>query len=189
MIDSDFLNEFKRVTESKWKNCAIDPHIYGFQFQAGTKWNPGLSEANIEAYERNLNLSFPNDFKVFLRTMNGTDLPTVNIYGSFNELPRQAAGFYSYPRDLEIVKQTITESHKHRNEIRKGLAEQGVQLRPDAGLVPIFGHRFVVCEPNLENSVVLSIHGTDAIVYGNSLQEYLVTEFLDDPMTQRFQSK
>lgn len=65
MIERNFLIEFRRVTESNWKNCAIDPHIYGFQFQAGTKWNPGLSENSIEAYERNLDLRFPNDFKAF----------------------------------------------------------------------------------------------------------------------------
>jgi SMI1/KNR4 family protein SUKH-1 len=180
MIDSDFLIEFKRVTELNWKSCAIDPQIYGFQFQAGTKWNPGLSENSIEAYESDLCISFPHDFKAFLRTMNGTDLPTLNIYGSSGELPQESAGVYSYPRDLEIVQQRIVAIHENRNEIRKILAEQGLPLPVDSALVPIFSHRYVMCESNLHRSVVLSIHGTDAIVYGKSLQEYLEKEFLDD---------
>jgi hypothetical protein len=51
MIDRQFLSEFKRLTESRWQQAAIDPHIYGFQFQPGTKWNPGLPPEAIDAYE------------------------------------------------------------------------------------------------------------------------------------------
>jgi hypothetical protein len=52
-------------------------------------------------------------------------------------------------------------------------------------MVPIFSHRFVVCGPNPESSVVLSIvtditDDVDAIVYAGSLEEYLVREFLSD---------
>jgi len=48
-------------------------------------------------------------------------------------------------------------------------------------LVPVFAHRYVVCSSNLDDSVVLSIvvHDTDAIVYANSLREYLEEEFLE----------
>jgi hypothetical protein len=185
MIDSDFLIEFKRVTELNWKDCLIDPQIYGLQFRAGTKWNPGLSANTIEAYEGDLCVRFPHDFKTFLRTMNGTDLPTLNINGSSGELPQESAGVYSYPRDLEIVQQKIAAIHKNRNGITKVLAEQGLPLPVDAALVPIFSHRYVMCKSNLRRSVVLSIHGIDAIVYGESLQEYLEKEFLDDARRQR----
>jgi len=49
-------------------------------------------------------------------------------------------------------------------------------------LVPIYGHRYIVCTSNLNSSIVLSIVliDTDAIVYGNSLREYLHKEFLRD---------
>ena len=63
------------------------------------------------------------------------------------------------------------------------MAEQGFVLAPGADLVPIYIHRYVVCTSNLESSVVLSIHdGADAIVYGNSLKEYLEREFLRDAL-------
>jgi hypothetical protein len=117
--------------------------------------------------------------------MNGTDLPTLNINGSSGELPQESAGVYSYPRDLEIVQQKIAAIHKNRNGITKVLAEQGLPLPVDAALVPIFSHRYVMCKSNLRRSVVLSIHGIDAIVYGESLQEYLEKEFLDDARRQR----
>lgn len=48
--------------------------------------------------------------------------------------------------------------------------------------MPIYIHRYVVCTSDPGNSVVLSIKdGSDAIVYGNSLREYLEREFLVKP--------
>jgi len=59
------------------------------------------------------------------------------------------------------------------------MAEQGFGLAPQDSLVPIFIHRYVVCTSDRASSVVLSVQdGTDAIVYGNSLEEYLEREFL-----------
>jgi hypothetical protein len=61
------------------------------------------------------------------------------------------------------------------------MAEQGFDLAADADLAPIYIHRFVVCTSDLSRSPVLSINdGSDAIVYGNSLKEYLENEFLRD---------
>ena len=180
MIDPAFLFEFKRVTELRWQNASIDPRIYGFQFQPGTKWNPGLPPEAITGYEDVLQIRFPHDFRLLLAGMNGTDLPTLNVYGSSGEPHSQSTGVYSYPRDLEIVKQMIDIVVQDRDQIIVALAEQGFDLPSEARLAPFFAHRFVVCGPDLNRSVVLSIWGTDAIVYGNTLQEYLEHEFLLD---------
>ena len=178
MIDRDFLSELKRATESKWRNADIDHHLSAFQFQRGTKWNPGLSAEAIAEYENALQARFPDDFRAFLAAMNGTDMPTFNVYGSSGEPHRQSVGVYSYPRDLELVKHRIEAVAQDRAEIIAELADQGFDLPQEAKLVPIYIHRFIVCESNLERSVILSIHGTDAIVYSRSLQEYLTAEFL-----------
>ena len=178
MIDRDFLSELKRATESKWRNADIDHHLSGFQFQRGTKWNSGLSAEAIAEYENALQVRFPDDFRVFLAAMNGTDTSTLNVYGSSGEPHRQFVGVYSYRRDLELVKHRIETVVHAREQITAELAEQGFDLPKEAKLVPIYLHRFIVCESDLERSVVLSIHGTDAIVYGTSLQEYLKAEFL-----------
>jgi hypothetical protein len=60
------------------------------------------------------------------------------------------------------------------------LSEQGFDLPTGAGLVPIYGHRYVVCTSNLNSSVVLSVvvHDVDAIVYRTCLREYLERDFL-----------
>jgi len=46
----------------------------------------------------------------------------------------------------------------------------------------VYIHRYLVCTIDLNSSVVLSIvvNATDAIVYGNTLREYLEKEFLRD---------
>ena len=79
MLSSDFLAEFQRATEAKWHEQPIDPHISGFQFQTGTRWNPGLTDEKIAEFEDVLGIQFPHDFRAFLRAMNGTDLPTLLI--------------------------------------------------------------------------------------------------------------
>ena len=81
---------------------------------------------------------------------------------------------------MKLVQQRIEDVRESRNEIAADLKEQGFELSPQADLVPIFGHRYVVCTSNLKSSVVLSIvvHDVDAIVYGNALEEYLEREFL-----------
>jgi hypothetical protein len=65
MLDSDFLAEFKRTTEAKWSKRSINPTLYGFQFQRGTRWNSGLSDEQIAEYAGVLALIFPHDFACF----------------------------------------------------------------------------------------------------------------------------
>jgi len=180
MINGDFLEKLKSATEASWSQTSIDPKVYGFQFQKGTRWNAGLSDELVSEYERVLRVRFPNDFKAFLHGMNGTDLATVNVYGSCGAPHRESVGVYSFPRDMEIVKRRIEDIRLSRAEIAADLAKQGFELPAEAGLVPIYAHRYIVCTSDLDSSVVLSIavNGVDAIVYGNSLQEYLEKELL-----------
>jgi hypothetical protein len=178
MVDDQFLSEFKGKTEAYWQRVTINPNIYSFQFQRGTRWNSGLADAEIEAYESTLGVKFPKDFRFMLRVINGTDLPTINVYGSSGEPHRTSLGVYSYPRDLSVVRELRQGLNNNREEIAAVLLEQGVALEDGADLVPIYGHRYIVCSSDLNQSVVLSIEGTDAILFGDSLRAYLQMEFL-----------
>jgi hypothetical protein len=176
-VIDEFLIAFKRDTEAVWRHVEIDPNVYGFQFQKGTRWNKGLTTDEINAYENDLGVQFPNDFKRMLGYMNGTDLPTVNIYGSSDKPHRTSVGVYTYPRDLKIVQDLIERAQKDREEIAEIFVDEGFNLETNAALVPIYAHRYIVCSSDLDSSVVLSIMGTDAIIYGNSLRAYLLSEF------------
>jgi hypothetical protein len=183
-LDNDFLAAFKRTTEEGWRTRSINPTVYGFQFQPGTRWNPGLSDERIAEYEDVVGVRLPHHLKAFFREMNGTDLPTLNVYGYCGEPQRQLVGVYSYPRDIRVIQSRIEDVLRNRAEIGVDLASQGFVLPPEANLVPFFGHRYVVCTPDLHSSVVLSIvvDSVDAIVYANSLKEYLEKEFLEPPL-------
>lgn len=165
-----------------WSTRSIDPRGYGYQIQQGTRWNPGLSHEDIVEYERDIGVRFPHDFRAFLRAMNGTDLPTLNVYGYCGEPLRRATGVYSYPRDIELVRWRIHDVLENKERISDDLAEQGFALPADAGFVAICGHRYVLCTADLDSSVVLSIvvNDVDAIVYAKSLKEYLEKEFLEN---------
>jgi hypothetical protein len=112
--------------------------------------------------------------------MNGTDLPTLNVYGSSGVPPRQSPGVYSYPRDVEVVRQLIEVVQENRDDVALDLASQGFHLPAQASLDPVCGHRYLVCTRKLNTSAVLSVvvHAVDAIVFGNSLREDLTKEFL-----------
>jgi hypothetical protein len=181
-LDNEFLNEFKRITEAKWDSQSLDPAIYGFQFVPGTRWNPGLSADAINEYQNVLGIKFPNDFKVLLAALNGTRPATLNIYGNSGNPPRQSVGVYSYPRDMNIIRERIGDIDENRSAITVNLLEQGFHLAQAARLVPIFAHRYLVSTADPESSVVLSIvvNSVDAIVYANSLREYLEKEFIKD---------
>ena len=111
--------------------------------------------------------------------MNGTDKPALDVRGGSGEPHRLGPGFYGFPRDIDRVQELIQFVERDRDQLCATLATEGFQLLRDAALVPIFGHRFVVCCPGSESSVVLSIwDATDVIVYGKSLKEYLEKEAL-----------
>ena len=65
MLTRDFLVDFKTTTEQRWSRHSIDPAIFGFQFQRGTLWNPGLSDREIAEYEHVVGARFPTIFVCF----------------------------------------------------------------------------------------------------------------------------
>jgi hypothetical protein len=181
MLVIDSVLAFKSASEEKWRNTSIKGAVWGFQIQAQTRWNPGLTDETVRQYEVALGASFHPDFKTFLRCMNGTDIPAIDVRGSSGEPPRFAPGFYSYPRDLELIKKRIENVSTDKIQLSATLEEQGFHLPDDAKFIPIYSHRYLVCSPSIESSPVLSIwDASDAIVYGRSLLEYLEKEVLSE---------
>ncbi|MGI9440942.1 MAG: hypothetical protein ACR2N1_00670, partial [Rubripirellula sp.] len=65
-----------------------------------------------------------------------------------------------------------------RDEIAEVLLEyEQFTLASGAVLLPIYGHRYLVCDGNRTQSRVLSIVGTNVITYGLNLQSFLIREF------------
>ncbi len=177
-ITSDFIRGFLAKTEKKWSNHKINNGIYGFQFQPGTKWNPGLSKEEIDAYQAELKIQFPTDFIAFLKHANGTNLQTVNVFGNDGNPHAHAPGVYSYPRDLKIIKQRIEWLKQDWNAALECLELDDEIFGKNPKFIPFYSHRYILSGLNPQGSIVCSIDGTDAIIYGASLTEYLQAEFL-----------
>ncbi|MBC8038154.1 MAG: SMI1/KNR4 family protein [Rhizobiales bacterium] len=177
-ITPDFMKAFLFETETKWASGKINNGVYGFQFQPGMKWNPGLSQEEINSYQSVLGIPFPKDLVTFLQYANGTDQKTVNVYDDDGNPHAYASGVYRYPHDIEAIKQRIEWLAEDWEAALESLKLEADVLGKNPKFAPIYSHRYVLCNGNPDSSIVCSIQGSDAIVYGSSLKEYLQNEFL-----------
>ncbi len=176
----EFFIWLNKNSEAYWKITDINRSIYGFQIQQGTKWLKGLKASEISEYERIMGFKFPEVFKLFLKHMNGTDKPTINIYAESGEPYRYSVGFLSYPRDLEVVKAQIAwilESFQ--------ITPEAVEQQDIPHIIPIIGHRFLVMD-RCEITAVLSMYEDDVILYAPSLPRFLVSEIFHEGNPEKF---
>ena len=151
-----FFSWLKKLSEKVWENVEPREGIFGFQTQRETKWIEGLFDEEIEEYESELGFVFPEIYKFYLRTMNGTDKPAINIYGD-GESVAYAPNYYSFPRDLEIIKDKIQWIYREFL-----VDEEEVQRKNISHIIPIVSHRFLIADNCAENPI-LSMHGRDSI--------------------------
>jgi hypothetical protein len=174
----EFFPWLKKASEEHWGSVEINRGIFGFQIQRGAKWLPGLSGEEIADYEKEIGFSFPEIYKLYLKNMNGTDKPNVNVYGECGEPYRYAPGYYSYPRDLVAVKDTIRWIYDDF-----GVTPEFIEENQIPHIMPIVGHRFLVVDRCVGNPV-LSMYGRDSIFYAPSLESFLVGDiFKGDGIT------
>ena len=168
-----FFSWLKKLSEKVWENIEPKEGVFGFQIQKETKWIEGLLEEEIEEYESELNFGFPKIYKAYLRNMNGTDKPAINIYGN-GESIAYAPSYYSFPRDLEIVKDRIQWIYKEFL-----VDEEEIKRENIPHIIPIVSHRFLIADNCAENPV-LSMYGRDSIIYAPNLQSFLVADIFHD---------
>jgi hypothetical protein len=169
-----FFPWLKVASEQVWVQALIHHHIYGFQIQPGTCWLPGLTEHEIGHYEAELGFAFPTIYKLFLKQMNGTDKFAVNVYGESGTPYAYAPAYYSYPRDIAIVRDYIDWVYKEFD-----ITPEDVDQQQIPHILPITGHRFLVMDRG-ETHAVLSMYGRDTIIYAPSLQAFLVNDIFDN---------
>lgn len=173
-----FFPWLKEISERHWETIELNRIIFGFQIQKATKWLPGLSDGEIAEYEKEIDLSFPETYKLYLGQMNGTDRPTINIYGECGEPYAYSSGYYSYPRDLPIVKEKIKWTSDDF-----GVTPDFIKENRIPRIMPIVDHRFLVMD-HCAAAPVLSMHGRDSIFYAPSLESFLVNDiFRRDAIT------
>jgi hypothetical protein len=198
--DRDFLRWFKRATEETWRRYAPRefkaPGAGGLDWQRGTRWRGGMTEAQIRAAEARFGVSFPPDYRLFLATLHTPDPAMAGAFYEGHELvpsegrwcpdwtgdPKAIEAGLAWPVD-GLIRSIEAEDDWHpawgrrpanrqqREAVVRRLAAAGAQL------IPVFGHRYLVGPPDRSGNPVLSIYGADVIVSGSDLWSYLVEEF------------
>lgn len=200
----EFLYWIKERTELFW---SIDPKTSTNDFVCedwiyGAKWI-GLSESEIDKIEIKYSIKFTSEHREFLKILHTIDRKKkIDYTESFEEdaeiLINEVPFFYNWLRDeIEIREilnwpfKTIYEDIVGQNRIwlkswgKRPNSEVEVKkiytdwYKNNPPLIPLTSHRFLVSESNLTYKPVLSIYGSDIIVYGWNLRSYLLNELQD----------
>jgi hypothetical protein len=146
---------------------------------AGVDFEAGLSVGELDAVEARFNIQFPPDLRAFLQVA----LPYGDKFPNWRSDDES-----SLRRRLQWPEDGIAFNVEHDriwlsawgqppldSEALVDAARRLVQQAPR--LVPIYGHRFIPPEPLSAGNPIFSVYGTDIIVYGTDLWDYLQKEF------------
>ena len=175
MENKDWI-KFKFISENKFATATIDK-CWGFQIQKNTKWNQGLTEDEINNLQLNIGLEFPLDYIEMLKVINGFDSMHISIDPNGIEEPNYKRRCYKYPEDLESTKYLIDEVNENIIYANEALQEAGFDSNQVESFIPLYGHRVLVVLKDKLQSPVISIWGSDIILYGDSLFNYWHQEF------------
>ncbi len=199
---TEFLYWVKERTELYWaKNPTEitydDEEIENQLF--GAKWI-GLNDSEIDKIEIKHNIKFTPDHREFLRILHTLDRKY--IITDPEQFPegttvfyKESSFFYDWLSDNQEIKNALNwpfrtifedivgkngvwlkswgnrvESDEEREEVFSKWYSQAPKL------LPLTRHRFLVSEPNEINNPVLSVWGSDIIVYGWNLRSYILNE-------------
>lgn len=209
----EFLDWFRARTEAAWASHSarsfdqyVAARVGGLDWQPGTRWLGGLSEAQVEQAERRWSVRFPPDFRRFLTRLHSVDRPMRGAL--FNEVtesgtqrsrlaPAERPSFYNWLTDdtalqgrwnwlvdglqFDVENNDLwPESWGPKPQTPDARRERVAQLVAAAPrLIPVFSHRYLLAEPCVEGNPVFSIYQSDIIVYGPDLRSYFLVEFAD----------
>lgn len=168
----DFFETVKRLSEKYWTTTNINKRIYGFQIQRNTKWKDGLTDNQIDNFEKSLKIKFPTGLRNFYKTMNGLDKPGRNVYGNDGTEHTFSHLYYSYPDDIEVIKEKIEWILESNNLTNDKLDTDGIPK-----IFPVTGHRFIILD---DNNQILSMYGDDIIFWAENISKLIATDIFDN---------
>ncbi|WBX78171.1 hypothetical protein PG911_07935 [Tenacibaculum ovolyticum] len=200
---TEFLYWIKEQTETFW---SIDPNESDADFVCddwayGAKWI-GMKENEIDNIEKENNIKFSNYHREFLKVLHTTDKKQILEYTeTFDEdaevLFEERSYFYNWNTDIENIKRELNYVYKDLLKATLGgfwlkswgIRPESIDKRKETfvnwynnapKLIPIKGHRFVISEPKNTDNAILSIRGTDTIIYGVNMRNYLLSELREE---------
>jgi hypothetical protein len=195
----EFLHWVKATTETFWSKEAV-PQEEGLspeEWIKGAKWI-GLEEKEIDAIEQKYQIKFTKEHRAFLNVLHTIDKKEpIERYNENDEIYYiEESFFYNWKTDDEELNHRFDWTYKTILDDVLGVnqvwLESWGKVRPKSEeakkkiflnwlnqapkLIPIFGHRFVVSEPSDCDTPILSVYGSDIIVYGWNMRHYLLSE-------------
>ena len=146
---------------------------------AGIRFDPGLTDAEISRVEAQFRFRFPPDLREFLQCglPRGDRFPdwrsgTEAVLRDFLSVPREGVLF-----DVEQNGFWLPEWGPRFNALADALVIAGDLISDAPTLIPIYGHRMMPDDPQSAGNPVFSVHQTDIIYYGFDLDDYFRHEF------------
>lgn len=199
---TEFLYWVKERTEKFWsknpETCKDD--FVCEKWAHGAKWIP-LNDSQINSIENKYDIKFSSEHRDFLRILHSIDRKeTIEYKETFEEDAEiklsHVPFFYNWLNDTEEIQdrfnwpyRTIFEDIIGPNKVwlkswgntrpksdndKERIFSRWLKQTPK--LLPITSHRFVVHNENQEENPVLSIYGSDIVVYGWNMRHYLLNE-------------
>ena len=172
------FKEIKYKAEKKFKRIQLRDDVWGFQMQPNTKFLKGISRKEIDQLQVLFGFDFPWDYREMLLNIGGLDTAEISIDPDGEDEIEFDDFFYQYPKDIEKSKYLVEDINTFKFYAEEVLNESGFDVSKIVGYIPIYHHRILVVFENKYLSPVISVWGSDIIVYGNNLNEYLKNEFL-----------
>lgn len=201
---TEFLYWIKERTETFW---SIDPNESDADFVCDdwaykAKWI-GMKENEINKIEKTNNIQFSSYHREFLKILHTTDKKQVFEHTkTFDEdaevFYEERSYFYNWNTDIDDIKKSLNYVYEDLLEdtLNNRLWLKSWGLKPKSTddrkkiftkwynnapkLVPIYGHRFVISEPQETDNTILSIMGSDTIIYGVNMRHYLLNELKEE---------
>lgn len=193
-----FLYWVKERTETFWTNVSdLINELEDDTWFHGAKWI-GMEESQIDEIESKYIVKFTPEHRAFLRILHTIDRKKPLTEDHVFETPdgvliTEQSFFYNWFTDdseirmmLDWPYRTILQDVPNRtwlnswgekpqsSQERERIFEQWYQQAPK--LLPLYAHRFLISEPQDGGNPVLSVWGSDTIVYGWDLRSYLLDE-------------
>jgi hypothetical protein len=167
---------FKTRSEKLFETIKLN-NCWGFQIQARTKWNNGLSLDQIDELEILFGFNFPVEYRKMISEINGFDRDEISIDPDKIKVDQYKRCCYKYPEDFASVQWLIDEITENINYVNETLIENGFNPNEVLGFLPLFHHRALVVFKDKTLTPVISIHqGTDIIICGKNLKKYWENE-------------
>ncbi|OIV39734.1 hypothetical protein [Flavobacterium johnsoniae] len=172
------IKDLKYKIEKRFQKIQLYNDICGYQVQPNTKFLKGISRKEIDELQILFGFDFPWEYKEMLLILGSLDTLEISIDPDGEEEIKFDNFFYQYPRDIEKSKWLVEDINKFKFYAEEALIEAGFDVSKIVGYIPIYSHRVLVVFENKYLSPVISVWGSDIIVYGNNIKEYLKNDFL-----------